>query len=362
MERHFRRAPLLMEIFCDARTVTVIYSLIRYRMAISPIYDPEEIPWQLVADSFCGDLQEDEKVQLDEWLAVCPSNREKYGQWQQRWQEGFANYNLYQEANAQSAWTSLRERIGNDEAKIISLSPAKRKMLWMAAAALVAGMVGGGWWYFNKHAATLYETAANQQKKVDLPDGSSILLEPETVLRVEGDYNKIERTITLDKGTAVFEVKHQAQLPFIVDMGATRILDIGTGFTIDKKEDHVEVSVQTGKVAFIKISTGEEHDLSKGMALSFQTRKDSFGEITRAGAADNIDGRDANFRDAPLVDILSYLQARYGRTIRVEDSSLMQQKITICLAGESFDDALKIISVSLNLKCSLEEGRYLLKK
>jgi transmembrane sensor len=331
-------------------------------MGISSAYDSEEIPWQLVADSFCDDLPEDERAQLDRWLAISASNREKYVQWQQRWQEGFANYNWYQEADAQAAWHSLSERIGVQETNVTRLSPVGRRVRWMAAAALLLVVLGGGWWYVNKGTETFYETAANEQKRVALPDGSSIILQPETALSVEANYNKRERRIRLDRGAAVFDVKHLAQLPFIVNMGATRILDIGTRFTIEKKEDQVEVSVQTGEVAFIKNSNGEEHDLSKGMALAFHTRKNSFGEVTRTGAAADSAGSDPSFRDAPLADILTYLETTYGRTIRVEDSSLLQQKITMRLAGESFEEALKIISISLNLKYTTEADLYILKK
>lgn len=330
-------------------------------MDFSPTYDPDEIPWQLIVASFQGRLEAEEKAQLDEWLSLSPANQEKYAQWQQLWRQGLTNYEWYRQANAPAALHSLRERIGREEAKIIRPFFGKRRMRWMAAAAVILLALGAGWWYFTTPAATLYETAEKEQKTITLPDGSSVSLQPQTAIRVAGNYNKSERTITLSRGEAFFEVKHQAQLPFIVNLGITSVKDIGTSFTIQKKEDSIKVTVRTGKVAFVKNSTGEQHELSGGMALSFHNREESFGEIALAGPAIDAGGQDSTFRDIPLGDIIANMENKYGKKILLTDSSIGKKKLTIRLAGQSFDDALRTICISLNLTYSEKAGIYVLK-
>jgi len=331
-------------------------------MEFSPKYEPDEIPWQLIAASFQGDLDAEEKAQLEQWLSLSPVNREKYAQWQQRWQGGFTNYDWYRQADAPAALRSLRERLSREEERIIRPAFRIRKMQWMAAAAVIIVLIGTGWWYFTGQAGTRYETAEKEQKTVTLPDGSSVSLQPRTTIQVAANYNKSERTITLSRGEAFFEVRHQAQSPFIVNLGTTSVKDIGTSFTIQKHADSIQVTVHTGKVAFVRNSTGEQHELAAGMALAFHNREESFGKINPAGQTPGAGGYDSTFLDAPLAGIISYMETKYGKTIRLADSSLMQKKVTIRLAGESFDDAMKIICASLNLRYSEKAGVYILKK
>ena len=125
-------------------------------------------------------------------------------------------------------------------------------------------------WYRTKHSGNIYQTGENEQQTVSLPDGSSILLYPDTRIEIPKDYNQSGRVVAFKSGEAFFEVKHDDRIPFIVDMGTTNVKDIGTSFLILKRKDSIKVSVTSGEVAFTNNLNNETRQLSAGMNLRFQ--------------------------------------------------------------------------------------------
>lgn len=334
-------------------------------MDSQPTYD--QMPWDAIAASIQGDLSTEEEMELQQWLSLTPVNRSRYEELQRIWQEELGDYTLYRQADERAGWQSFLDRMGIGETgrqnlKVIRLSFLRSMKRWVSVAALFLLVAGIGYWlWWEPGAATVYETANNEQKRISLPDGSAISLEPVTRVRLSKDYNRTNRTVVLVEGEAFFEVPHQLQMPFTVNMGVASVKDIGTSFTIQKMSDSIRVTVLQGRVAFIKNSTGETRQLPAGMALSFYTREDRFGEISAANTGSENDQNRLRFDDAPLGYVITTLQSIYGKQIVLEDSSLAQKKITAHLTGESFENAVKVICSSLGLRCEEKNGTYILK-
>jgi transmembrane sensor len=348
----------------------------------------DDLPWELIASALQGRLSPEEDLRFREWLAVSESNRDKYDQLLRVWKDGMGDYVFYQEANEDKAWEALREKMGDkgrtegkggtedrdrmgedrigeersgEERKgkngngVISI---KRWMAVAAAAALLL-VAGAGWWYMSGRSAIQYETA-NEQKKISLPDGSTVVLNPQTHIQLARNYNTSARTVILIRGQAHFEVLHHTQRPFMVDMDAASIKDIGTSFTVEKTKDSIKVAVSEGKIAFIKKVSGESREISAGGAICLYTGAYRSGEIRATDPA--ISRTDSlRFDNAPLSEVITALQKLSGKRIRLTDTQMGQKRLTVHLGGESFDDALKIICASLNLEYTGANGEYILK-
>jgi len=341
----------------------------------------DDLPWDLIGSALRGELSPDEDLRFRQWLTLSDNNRKKYNQLLQMWTDGMAGYAFYQDADENKAWEALQERMadngpaqgndaqgndahGNDEAKVISPSFTRRTPViksWSAVAAILLLAVGAGWWYIAREKATIqYETSLNEQKKISLPDGSTVSLNEQTRIRIDPDYNKGARKVILTAGEAYFEVSHQERLPFVVEVDGASITDIGTSFTVQKTKDSIKVIVSTGKVAFIKKGTGESREISAGSSLCLYTTEQHFGEIRSTGLANG--GPDSlRFDNAPLSDVVAVLQKLSGKKILLSDTATAQKKLTIHLEGESFDNAIKIICASLNLEYAEKSGVYILK-
>ncbi|HZE84428.1 MAG TPA: FecR domain-containing protein, partial [Puia sp.] len=328
-------------------------------MDVQPTYD--NFPWDLIGSALQGTLSPDEDLQFRQWLGLSPDNQQKYDRLQQTWKDGLADYIYYQAADESKAWEAIRARIADKG--VIGASFGKKTPVinrWAVAAAILL-FVGAGWWYLaRKDASILYETALNEQKKISLPDGSTLILSAQTHIQLDPGFNKLGRTVMLAAGEAHFDVSHQPELPFIVEMDAVRVKDIGTNFTIRKTPDSIKVTVSGGKVAFIIKETGESRELTAGSTLTFYVTEHRFGDIKAADPADKGAGS-LRFDNSPLSDVITALQKTSGKKISLNDSLLGQKRLTVHLDGESFDNAIEIICASLDLEYAEKDGGYILK-
>ncbi|MBN9381385.1 MAG: FecR domain-containing protein [Chitinophagaceae bacterium] len=312
-----------------------------------------DLPWELIVPALQGELSPEEELRFQEWLASSGNNREQYDRVQRMWKEGMGDYMLYKGADEGKAWEALREKMGDGGEKMGDRGQRKGVVYmrrWTVAAAVLLLAAGAGWWYMaGKTASVQYRTVVGEQRTVSLPDGSTVVLSGQTRIELDHDYNKTSRTVTLVSGNAQFDVVHQEQRPFTVDLGIVSIKDIGTSFTVDKTKDSIKVTVSAGKIAFIEKESGQSREVSVGGSLCFYTagRRYSTTDLLR-------------FDNAPLSDVITALQRLSGKNILLKDPSIGQKKLTAHLAGESFEDALKTVCASLNLVYDVKNGAYIL--
>jgi transmembrane sensor len=138
---------------------------------------------------------------------------------------------------------------------------------WAAAAVLVFALLGG-WqlWQARQATESSYESllAAAQQVEamkevtntsatihlVTLPDGSSVLLRPNSRLAFPTRFTGRNRTVYL-KGDAFFEVAKNPEHPFFVTTAHLVTKVLGTSFEVQARAEapNVVVTVKTGRVS-----------------------------------------------------------------------------------------------------------------
>ena len=92
----------------------------------------------------------------------------------------------------------------------------------------------------------LYATAIGQQQSTTLADGSVVLLNTNSQIKV--DYNNDFRNIRLLQGEGHFTVAKSAERPFRVYAGNGRVQAVGTAFSVYLKDNTIDVTVTEGKV------------------------------------------------------------------------------------------------------------------
>ncbi len=106
------------------------------------------------------------------------------------------------------------------------------------------------------------ETRAGAMRTVSLADGSAVTLGGAT--RVMLDRND-PRTATLERGQAMFVVRHDARDPFEVRVGDARLVDVGTAFDVKRTRGETRVAVSEGAVDYNPGSDGIR--LTRGQGL-----------------------------------------------------------------------------------------------
>ncbi|ENO86635.1 anti-FecI sigma factor FecR [Thauera linaloolentis 47Lol = DSM 12138] len=176
---------------------------------------------------------------------------------------------------------------------------------------------GAAWWADPAYHTQTLATALGERSAWTLADGSRVHLN--TGSRVDVALHLRSRRLSLASGEASFEVAHapwHTLLPalergFTVQVGATRIEDIGTVFNVRRLQDGaVEVSVQQGRV---RIDNGHAQsiELGQGQVLRATPRALSQPEPAEVENLTAWHHGRIVFDDTPLADAIAELR-RYG--------------------------------------------------
>lgn len=125
--------------------------------------------------------------------------------------------------------------------------PSPRRVA-RATAVAIAGCVAALVGYTSIDAGRdLYvvETAAGQRRTVVLAAGTTVVMNGSSRLRFD---RQDTRYASLDRGQAVFEVRHDSARPFTVETGGRTLIDAGTTFEVTRETDRLGVAVSDGLV------------------------------------------------------------------------------------------------------------------
>ncbi len=101
---------------------------------------------------------------------------------------------------------------------------------------------------------TNYQTKIGQNQTIQLPDGSELTLNTNTFVQVK--FSESRRIIDLQRGEIHIQVAHDKNRPLDVLAAGKKIQAVGTAFSVQMKQDIVELLVTEGKVK-VETSTPE---------------------------------------------------------------------------------------------------------
>jgi transmembrane sensor len=192
----------------------------------------------------------------------------------------------------------------------------------MAAAAVVAALGVGV-----SAAGAVISTERGEIRLAPLKDGSTVLLNTETRIRVR--YSRGERRVTLLKGEAYFSVARDEARPFVVEVDGRRLSTVQAGFRVRKLEaDPVDILVNQGQVDVMTPS-------ANGVALGSNTRLVLSGPARPQPVGPEAVTRDLAWRDGKLAfegETLGQAAAAFARysdtRIQIPDPALAREPVT----------------------------------
>lgn len=225
---------------------------------------------------------------------------------------------------AKEIWAILPRAARSSEVEI-NLRSSGQLQPWLRpalaiAASLVLGL-GALWWSIG--AAGDYVTRPGEQQVATLGDGSRIALNTDS--RIDVRFGADSRRITLDRGEAMFEVARDADRPFIVVAGDTRVEALGTVFTVRRNDDEVIVTLIKGEVAVTRDSPAARGASESRMVMRPGERltKPATGptrvESTSVERATAWRRGQTIFDDTPLGEAVTELNRYGGPQVMIED-------------------------------------------
>jgi ferric-dicitrate binding protein FerR (iron transport regulator) len=238
----------------------------------------------------------------------------------------------------------------------------------MRIAASIILLIGVSFWlyksYFSTNEQSLKSIAIVSKDSTlsyKLADNSSVFLNKNSEIVYNEDYGHKKRELRLT-GEAYFDVKHSAEVPFIVHAKDLIIKDIGTAFNVKAYKDSniVEVYVESGEVLFYS-NENPGLTLTKGETGIYDRTIKTFRKYTKAEA--NILSYKTHvlvFQDIKLADVIEKLNSIYNVKIKFESDNIKNCKITVSFDNEDIDSVLSIICETLGLKVSKKDSGYIL--
>jgi transmembrane sensor len=187
------------------------------------------------------------------WQASSPAHREAFERCTDVWQDvpriGLAT--AY-EGLASGRAASARSRRGLREAA----------WRWITASAVAGAVAVGAVLVLHWHDENAYRTNVGEQRLVVLEDGSRMLLNTDTQLRV--DFGAAQRTIKIRRGEVFFEVAKNPRRPFVVRIAGSEVVAVGTAFSVRyapvaHAADELAVTLVEGQVK-VRAASGKAGD------------------------------------------------------------------------------------------------------
>ena len=212
--------------------------------------DDEAASWLVRLDSD-EPLSDEERTRMAEWLHRSPAHRDRLLELATLWEK----LNALAELAVPLAPTAARNR------------PVRRPRLLAgigAATAAAALFVFLALFQTQPITATngLYSSAIGEQRTTTLADGSEVILNTNSQIRV--DYDEDRRDVRLIQGEALFVVAKDARRRFRVFAGGGRIEAVGTAFSVYLKEDVLDITVTEGEVALSTTAEAGEVESTVG--------------------------------------------------------------------------------------------------
>jgi transmembrane sensor len=181
-----------------------------------------------------GELSDAERAELDAWL---DADARRMGAF----------------VRAQAIWSDADRVAALDpgaSAIAQQAAPPRRYLLAASIAALfVVGILAAfavTFGYFSGREVT----DRGEIRRITLADGSTIVLNTSSVVRVQ--FSDDERRVVLREGEATFNVAHDTQRPFIVQARDVAVKAVGTSFNVRLRPSGVAVTVAEGVVEVMR--------------------------------------------------------------------------------------------------------------
>lgn len=281
----------------------------------------------------------EEEQQILEWLRSDPENERQ-----------LARIHRRHDLAALSA-PLINELYDRDRRRGVGRLVRRWAVAGLSAAAVVLLLLGGHFYRQSRHLERLasrriaLNVPAGQQLRITLSDGTSVWLNAGTRLEYPALFADGERRVHLD-GEARFDVRHDADCPFVVETYACDVRVLGTEFDVaaDSLRGSFSTALFEGSVEVRNRQTSETVRLRPDQTVRLEGSRLAVGSIENSDDYLWTEGY-INFKGHTFREIIDRYRQVYGVDIRLDgvevpDTRFQWGKIHI---QDGVDNAMKVL-------------------
>lgn len=286
--------------------------------------------WLALRESPFFDGEQEQRWQV--WLAASRENREA-------WQQAQLFFSRLERVNP--AQIQRIERAGGTHYP----APARHRWVMPIAACLMLALCLG--WAFRAGFFADFRTGTGEQRRIQLSDGSSVILNTASALSVA--FSETQRVIRLHGGEAYFKVAADAARPFEVVTSGGRVRALGTAFDVKQWQGDLAVTVyeHSVRVAFANGQTLES--LPEGQRVASAGGNPGLVEAVNLKQAGAWQERRLVFKEKPLQQVVADLNRYRTGKIVIADAELARHLVTGVFDANDPEAALQVIEKTLSV-------------
>jgi|GEM_PF-400081 len=251
-------------------------------------------------------------------------------------------------------------------AKVPKENASRALRYWRVAAMLTVGILIGSisyQWTKYQPQEISYSTDYGQTMEIILPDSSTVILNGNTSLRYETDWNKSSpREIFLD-GEAFFSVKHtSSQQKFVVHTADHFNVEVlGTEFLVSNRKSKAQVVLNSGKIHLNYKEKDNEKTIkmNPGDLVSFPSSNPAQHILSRVNPEVYSSWTDKLLvlDNTSLKEICLILRENYGLTVETTEEHLLRQKVSGSIPITTLEVLLTDIALAYGVKIRQKNKR-----
>lgn len=313
---------------------------------------------QTYSQIFTGDVSEKEKKAFYEELSGDETKREEFIRLKKLWDLSEMSRNKISFQRKSQLFREFRQTSFTQKQTTLQ----QLYNGWKYAAVIVLSLLAGFWlnslFKENNGGWKQFHSGNGSISSVLLEDGSKIWLNSNTTLSL----NEKETMARLE-GEAHFEIRHDEERFFTVDLGAIKVRDLGTTFNISAypEEDYVRTTLLDGEIAILDQGNKEIRKVTVNETFCFKKADHTY--TTEQLDRELVTGWMENkfvFIDMPLLEICREIEKWYGVSIQIENEQLKTEKYTSVIRRTTTVNQLMEmfkLTTGINYRIKEQEGR-----
>lgn len=292
--------------------------------------------------------------EIRKWLDDSIENRNVYQDFLNIWQVT-GSFPKRFSPNKTRVWHGIQQHIHSQKRKYF----LSRRIAQIAAAVIIIFLsVWSGTQLDNlngKNQFTEVFSPAGQKTRIILPDSSIVLLNGNSQIRYNKNFNEDERIVEL-KGEGFFDVHKDLSRQFTVSTPELDVKVFGTSFNVkaNENDETIEVGLKTGKIG-IERNEKQIAQLAPGQMATFDKKelKLDVGRINM-NLVSAWTQEEMVFEEDSLKEIVKYIERWYGVDIQVAPELLDGELLTFKVKTESLSELLNLINLLKPIKYHID--------
>jgi transmembrane sensor len=309
--------------------------------------------YQLVNKYLYGEASEAEVALVINWIEEAPENRNEFIDYKKLWA-----LTAQGNENEDQAWKLIVGSLFRKPRLLISylnlVKYAAIFLLVFGTGIAVQYLVGGtGKDQLVYQKGTSISAPMGQMTRLELPDGTKVMLNSGSSITYKGEFSLGERIIDLS-GEAYFEVAKDQKHPFIVQTALLNFKVHGTSFNIEAypQENSINTTLVEGSLGVISKDDRELRRLVPGENLHFN--KNTSGIIVDNNNVEFYtswkDGL-ITFRNEKLKDIARKIERWYNVKVIISNPKLGEEAyFGTIMKNKPIDQLLEVLKLTSSLK------------